>query len=111
MTEKYLKKSFATIHQELNSQLNGRRQGYLLSLPIGETLFPGSLPPRLEIILLDPEEMTVAFRKISDASGKQQRKGEWHVGPTASAAEKIMAWVDQMISVKTGDDIYEVKEI
>jgi hypothetical protein len=111
MPEKFYKKSFATIHREVHEQLKGRDQGHTLSLVVGDGLFPGSLPPRLEIILLDPEDMTVAFRKITDAQGKTRKKGEWHIGPTASAAEKIVAWVEQMISLKAAHGAYEVEEI
>jgi len=111
MTEKFIKKSFNTLHGELLNQLTGKEQGYIASIPVGEALFPESLPPRLEIVLLDPEEMTVAFRKVSDARGKIRKKGEWNVGTTAAAAEKLLAWIDQMISLKTDNTFYEVQEI
>ncbi|MDW7774522.1 MAG: hypothetical protein SCH71_16685 [Desulfobulbaceae bacterium] len=111
MTEKFIKKSFATLHRELQDQLRGQRQGFVISIPVGETLFPESLPPRLEIVLLDPDEMTVAFRKVSDARGIMPKKGEWNVGPSGSAVEKIIAWNDQMLSVKKGSASYEVQEI
>lgn len=111
MTEKFLKKSFNTLHRELREQLEGKKQGYVLTTPVGESLFPESLPPWLEIVLLDPEDMTVAFRKVTDSRGKEKRKGEWNVGPTSAAAEKIIAWVDQMISLKTARRSYKIKEI
>lgn len=111
MPEKFIKKSFKTLHQELRQQLTGRKQGFTVSIPVGESLFPASLPPRLEIVLLDPEEMTVAYRKVSDARGMNHKKGEWNVGPPTAAAEKILAWIDQMISLKTGNAVYEIEEI
>ena len=39
------------------------------------------------------------------------KKGEWKIGPKSSAAEKIIAWIDQMMSVKTGQNPYVVEEI
>lgn len=111
MPEKFIKKSFRTLHEELRRELSGRNQGFTVSIPVGEALFPASLPPRLEIVLLDPEEMTVAFRKVSDTRGISRKKGEWNIGPTTAAAEKIIAWIDQMISLKTGNSAYEIKEI
>lgn len=111
MPEKFIKKSFKTLHQELRQQLSGRKQGFVVSIPVGETLFPASLPPRLEIVLLDLDELTVAFRKVSAARGLNQKKGEWNIGPATAAAEKILAWIDQMISLKTGNDVYEIEEI
>lgn len=111
MPEKFIKKSFRTLHDELCRELSGRQQGFTVSIPVGESLFPASLPPRLEIVLLDPEEMTVAFRKVSDARGISRKKGEWNIGPPTAAAEKIIAWIDQMISLKAGNAAYEIKEI
>ncbi|RJX27360.1 MAG: hypothetical protein C4531_13850 [Desulfurivibrio sp.] len=111
MPEKFIKKSFFTIHGELQDQLKDKKQGFAVSIPVGEGLFPESLPPSLEIVLLDPAEMTVAFRKVSDARGINQKKGEWNVGPASSAAEKIIAWIDQMMSVKSGQNPYLVEEI
>jgi hypothetical protein len=111
MPEKFIKKSFSTIHRELREQLDGKSQGHVVSIPVGETLFPDSLPPRLEIVLLDPEDMTVAFRKVSDFRSIQQKKGEWNIGPSSSAAEKIVAWVEQMLSIKKGRNTYEVQEV
>ncbi len=55
--------------------------------------------------------MTVAFRKVSEARGMSRKKGEWNIGPTTAAAEKIIAWIDQMISLKTGSTVYEIEEI
>jgi len=111
MTEKFVKKSFNTLHLELRERLRDQKQGFVLSTPVGESLFPESLPPSLEIVLLDPEEMTVAFRKISALRGGNRKKGEWNVGPVAAAVEKIIAWVDQMISLKMANSSYEVTEI
>jgi len=111
MPEKFIKKSFSTIHNELQDQLRGKIQGFAVSIPVGEGLFPESLPPRLEVVLLDPGEMTVAFRKVSDARSVNFKKGEWNVGPPSSAAEKILAWIDQMMSVKSGQNPYLVEEI
>jgi len=111
MPETFIKKSFSTIHKELKEQLTGKTQGFAVAIPVGEGLFPGSLPPSLEIVLLDPDEITVAFRKVSDARGINHKKGEWNVGPASSAAEKIIAWMDQMMSVKTGQNPYVVEEI
>jgi len=109
--DKFIKKSFRTLHGELREQLSGKRQGFMMSIPVGESLFPASLPPRLEIVLLDPDEMTVAFRKVSEARGMSRKKGEWNIGPTTAASEKIIAWIDQMISLKTGSTVYEIEEI
>jgi hypothetical protein len=111
MREKFIKKSFDTLHQELQEQLTGKKQGHVVSIPVGEGLFPESLPPRLEIVLLDPQEMFVAFRMVSDSRGINQKKSEWNVGPSSSAAEKIVAWVDQMLSVKKGKNSYEVQYV
>lgn len=111
MPEKFIKKSFRTLHEELRRELSGRKQGFTVSIPVGESLFPASLPPRLEIVLLDPEDMTVAFRKVSDTRGIIRKKGEWNIGPPTAATEKIIAWIDQMISLKTGHTTYEIEEI
>ncbi|MCL7488446.1 MAG: hypothetical protein M8357_09770 [Desulfobulbaceae bacterium] len=111
MNEKFIKKSFKTLHREIDDHLSGGKQGLTVSIPVGEHLFPASLPPRLEMVLLDPEEMIVAYRKVADAGGISRKKGEWYVGPSAAAAEKLLAWIDQMISCKTGTGFYEVEEI
>jgi hypothetical protein len=55
--------------------------------------------------------LTVAFRKVSAARELNQKKGEWNIGPATAAAEKILAWIDQMISLKTGNNVYEIEKI
>ena len=108
MEEKFSIKGLETLHQDLNNQLSGKKQGFFISIPVGENLFPASLPPQLEIILLDHEEMTVAFRKVSNPKSKLGKKGRWHVGSTEAAGEKLLAWQEQMISLKAYTNSWEV---
>jgi hypothetical protein len=111
MKKKIVIKSFETLHQDFHNQLSGKKQGFSISIPVGEDLFSASLPPQLEIILLDQKEMTVAFRKVSNSMGKIEEKGRWHVGSTESAGKTLLAWQEQMISLKADNNSWEVKKV
>ena len=111
MKKKFVLKSFKTLHRDLHQQLSGKKQGFFISIPVGEDLFSASLPPKFEIILLDREEMTVAFRKVSNSMGKIEKRGRWHVGSTESAGKKLLAWQEQMISLKAHSNSFEVERL
>jgi len=111
MKEKFIAKSFRTLHEKIHGQLNDKEQGYTMTVPVGEGLFPASLLPRLEIILLDPENMMVAFRKISNPGGKTQKKGKWYIGSTKAAGEKLIAWQERMISLQADGNSWEIKKV
>ena len=55
--------------------------------------------------------MTVAFRKVPNPMGKIEKKGKWHVGSTESAGKKLLAWQEQMISLKAHSNSFEVKKL
>ena len=81
MSKKFVKKKSETLLHALNKALKDQPTGFMREIEVGKTLFPYSLPPVVQIILLDPVENTIAFRIRSNPGGhneKSQPVATWH---------------------------------
>ncbi len=75
----------------LENEFRDKPQGYMTKITVGRELFPATMLPSLEIILLDPQEKRVAFRKVSDPLAKGGQ-GIWHVGELFEVVEEAFHW-------------------
>lgn len=104
MVEKIVGRDPQAMLGRLQEDLKGKEQGYLYILKVGEGIFQYSLLPQVEIVLLDPEENTIAYRCASDADARARKKGAWQVGKPFDAVEVATEWTDLMIEAKFGQD-------
>ena len=56
-----IKQELDQVFEELKEELRDKPQGYATEIPVAERLFPETEPPRIQVILLDPDEDKVAF--------------------------------------------------
>lgn len=89
---------------ELENALIGKKQGDVITLPVGADLFPDQLPPQIEIVLLDPEENFIAYRRKSHPEGPTKRKGTWMIGNPEAVAGVALRWVGSMIKLKKEEE-------
>jgi hypothetical protein len=98
------KRSIPKHHQafvdEVENEFQGKEQGYVKSIKVGSKLFPYSLPPQLEIVLLDPEDQTIVYRPASNPDSKDRKKGDWEVGKPIDAVKYVLDWADKMKQLK-----------
>ena len=81
--------------------LHKKPKGYATEITIGEDILAYSLPPHVEIVLLDSEEKIIAYRPVSSAESPfPQRKGKWKVGPPDDVVEYALNWTNSMITKK-----------
>lgn len=104
MVEKVARRDPQTMLWQLQEELKGKEQGYIHILKVGEGIFQYSLLPQVEIVLLDPEENTIAYRCASDTDARARKKGIWQVGKPFDAVEVVTEWTDLMIEAKFGRD-------
>lgn len=64
-------------------------------IPVAERLFPEMEPPRIQVVLLDPEEDKVAFRRVSDPL-QGERKSDWYVGELDEVIDDALSWVVEL---------------
>ena len=91
-----IRRHYCNFIDELENELRGKKQGYVKVLKIGKKIFNYSIPPQLEIVLLDPEDMTICFRPASDPDAIDKRKGTWQVGMILDAVKYVVDWADAM---------------
>ena len=96
-----VQKKHAAFIQELTRNLQGKRRGFRDLIPVGNKIFPYAIPPRLEIQLLSPDDLTIKFRRISDPNSPGKKKGDWHIGKPLDAVADIIDWADTMKKVAT----------
>lgn len=90
--------------QEIKTELHDKQVGYRKSLPVGGKIFPFAIPPRIEILLLNPKDLTIKFRRVSDPVSPDRKKGEWQVGKPVNAVACIIDWANTMkrVAAQTG---------
>lgn len=76
---------------ELKYEFQDKPQGYSTEVIIGDNRFSDVLPPRVEIVLLDPEEDKLAFRRVSDPLLNDQN-GDWNIGELEEVIEETLSW-------------------
>jgi len=94
-----IQKNYSAFIEEVNHSLQGKRRGYLKFFPVGQRIFPFSIPPRIEIILLGPDDLTIKFRRASDPSSPERKRGEWQVGKPVDAVACAISWANTMKQV------------
>ena len=85
-----------------------RPQGFRSDIVLSKELFPDMEPPRMEVVLLDPEEATVACRRMSDPlSG--EGKGDWLVVDVEELIDEALAWEADIVDMleRMEDDVEE----
>ena len=86
-----IKQELYQAFEELKDELRDKPQGYVANIPVAESLFPEMEPPKIQVILLDPEEEKVAFSRISDPV-QSERKSEWYVGELEEIIDDALSW-------------------
>lgn len=82
--------------QELQKEFAGEAQGSMKTVLVGPKLFPYSLPPQLEMLLLDPEDQTIVFRPTTNPDSLKPKKGDWEVGKPIDAVKYVLEWAHKM---------------
>ncbi|MCB2184192.1 MAG: hypothetical protein KQH63_19375 [Desulfobulbaceae bacterium] len=67
----------------LKEDLAGRKTGFVSEIKVGEDLFPYSLASVIEVVLLDPDTMDLAFRSRSNPEDKLGKIRKWQLGTSA----------------------------
>ena len=96
VTREELQKRYGGFIAEISNDLQGKKQGYVKSIPVGSRIFPGAIPPQLQIMLLDPEQQIIRFRRICDPDSRQDKWGEWQVGQPIDAVACVIDWASDM---------------
>lgn len=81
--------------ERVRAEIPGKAQGYTASIQVSERLFRQTEPPRLEIVLLDPEKDELAFRRTSGPL-EGEEKGDWLIGPLEEAVEEALDWKTEL---------------
>jgi hypothetical protein len=98
------KKNLEQLIKEIETALNGRKQGDVVILPIGFGIFPNRLSPQIEIVLLEPGENIIAYRQKSHPEGLLNKQGTWMIGKPAAVAGVASQWAGKMIEQKEEGD-------
>ena len=94
---------------QLKDEILGKPQGYVTNLALTEKPLSDGITPEAEIILLDPEDLTLAFRRVSDpVSGED--KGEWMVGNMDDLFEEMLNWTEELETYEASDIDSELDE-
>jgi hypothetical protein len=75
----------------LREELQDKQRGYVTEVVVAPGLFPEIAPPKVEVVLLDPEERRVAFRRTTDPL-RGEGRGDWYVGELEEVIEDIHSW-------------------
>ena len=86
-----IKQKLDHVLEELKEELSDKPQGFATEIPVAQRLFPETEPPRIQVVLLDPEEDKVAFRRISDLL-QEERKSDWYVGELDEVIDDALSW-------------------
>jgi len=90
MTEE-IKEELNQVFREIKDELQDKPQGYVTEILVAKRLFPEMEPPRIQVVLLDPDENTVAFRRVSDPL-QGERKPDWYVGELEEVIDDALSW-------------------
>jgi len=85
--------------EDLKTEIADKSKGYATEFTVSESTFPGSEAPTAEIVLLDEEEQTVAFRRLRDPI-EADLKGEWLVVNVDDLFEELMAWTEELEAIE-----------
>jgi hypothetical protein len=88
---------------QLKDEILGKPPGYVTNLALTDKPLSDGITPEAEIILLDPEDLTLAYRRLDDpVSGDE--KGEWMLGNLDDLFEEMLNWKEEL-------ETYEASEI
>ena len=96
MQKEMIKKKYRSFIEEIERDLHGKKQGYVKIIEIGGNIFPYSIPPHLEIILLDPDDQTIVYRRATDPDSFKRKKGQWITGKPFDAVCSVIDWTAEM---------------
>lgn len=85
--------------EELKSEIADKPKGYSTEFTVSEGSIPGAQVPTAEIVLLDEEEQTVAFRRLRDPI-EADLKGEWVVVNVDELFEELIAWEEELEAIE-----------
>jgi hypothetical protein len=88
---------------QLKDEILGKPQGYVTNLALTEKPLADGLMPEAEIVLLDPEDLTLAYRRISDPISGED-KSDWFVGSMDDLFEEMLNWNEEL-------DTYEAEGV
>jgi len=86
--------------EELRNEFNGKKQGYVKIIKVGPKIFPYSIPPQIEVVLLDPEEQIVCFRLATDRDSPDRKKAKWAIGEPLDVVKATIDWANRMKRIK-----------
>lgn len=81
--------------EELKTEIVDKPKGYVTEFTVSDHAIPGSEVPTAEIVLLDEEDQTVAFRRLKDPIDADL-KGEWLVLNVDDLFEELIAWSEEL---------------
>ncbi|MCB2183858.1 MAG: hypothetical protein KQH63_17650 [Desulfobulbaceae bacterium] len=110
MSRKLVKKNHQTLYLELEKTLKNQKLGFVHEVKIGQEIFPYSLPPVIQLVLLDPVEKTVAFRSKSNPDAKFEKSGQWQLGSLGDVIDFEEAWLQQMMETRAENEEIEMVE-
>ncbi|MBU0729321.1 MAG: hypothetical protein KKE17_06600 [Proteobacteria bacterium] len=96
MQKEIIKQKYRSFLKEIETDLQGKAQGYMKTLKIGKKIFPFCISPQIEVILLDPEDQTIIYRRTSDPDALIRKKGEWIVGKPLDVVCNAINWAELM---------------
>ncbi len=82
--------------ENLDEELKDKPQGYITWVPVSDQVYREMGKPRMEIVVLDEVDPTLAFRRRSDPMEGGINKGEWFIGATGSVIEEIRMWKSRL---------------
>jgi hypothetical protein len=85
--------------EDLKAELADKPKGYATELTVADHAIPGSEAPTAEIVLLDEEEQTIAFRRRTDPIDADL-KGEWLVLNVDELFEELIAWSEELEAIE-----------
>jgi len=99
-----IEKRYRSFIEELQNDFRNQQQGHVKRIPMGQKIFPSCIPPQLEMVLLDPDDMTIGYRPTSDPGSPNRKKGQWKIGTPADAVRYVIGWTDNMKEVRRKAD-------
>ena len=100
MEKEDITRNYPEFIEELQKELTGKKQGYVKIIKVGPKIFPHSIPPQIEVVLLDPEELIVCFRLASDPVSIDRKKGTWFIGGPLDVVKATIDWANRMKEIK-----------
>ena len=86
--------------EELRNEFTGKKQGYVKIIKVGPKIFPYSVSPQIEVVLLDPEEQILCFRLATDPDFPDRKKAKWAIGDPLDVVKTTIDWANRMKEIK-----------